>query len=239
MLTQCTHCGANYELPDKMLGKKARCKSCQKLFVLTPIEEEVELGDPVPPSRGGSTAQLNPVSHDTISGDPLGALADAAGSSSAHLKPTHRNAITSSASVSHSEDEELRGKKRMAKGASAAMGLGITAVCLAVGGGICAIIAMVNGKEDGLLITMGVIALGLLAISAIIGMIAVVNGTSAAGKIRKARHPLSGKSQASTGSITGAIALGLVLITFIAGGIWLGKRGGITFEKEVSADEAG
>lgn len=240
MRSSCTHCAAVYELPDKMLGKKARCKACQKLFVLMPIEEEIELGDPVPPSRGGSTAQLSAVHYDPVSDDPLGALADAAGTSGAHMKPTHRNAITSSPAPSaHEEQAEPRGRKRMAKGASAAMGMGITAISLTVAGGVCAIIAMVNGDSTDMVVLMGSIALGLLGIGAILAMVAVFNAASATKNIRKARHPLSGKSQASTGTITGGIALVLVLVTLVTGGIWLGKRGGITFEKEVSADEAG
>jgi predicted Zn finger-like uncharacterized protein len=34
--TQCSHCGAAYNLNDAMLGKTVRCKSCQEAFVVGP-----------------------------------------------------------------------------------------------------------------------------------------------------------------------------------------------------------
>ena len=95
------------------------------------------------------------------------------------------------------------------------------------------IIAMVNTKNQSLMITLGIITIGLLAIGAVCGMIAVVNGTSAVSKIRKARHPLGGRSEANTGSLTGAIALGLIFACAITIGIFLAKRGGIQFQETI------
>ncbi len=220
MISSCTHCGAQYQLPDKMLGKQARCKACKRLFVIVPGEHEVDLPEPT-----GSTAQMNPVGGDE---DGLDALASAA--SGADFAPTPR---ASSRSRQHDEDDEPRGRHRMAKGAQAAMAMGITACVFTAAGVVLMIIAMVNGEDQSLMVTLGIITIGLLAIGAVFSMIAIVNGTSAMSKIRKARHPLNGRSQASTGSLTGTIALSLVFICAITIGIFLAKRGGIKFQKEI------
>ena len=224
MISSCTHCGAQYELPDKMLGKQARCKACKKSFVLVPSEEEVELPEPT-----GSTTRMNPVRNDQID-DALSGLASASFGSMSDMAPSRG----SRSSSRHHEDEgEHLGRRRMAKGAQAAMGLGITSCVITAAGVVLMIIAMVNSSNQSLMVTLGIITLGLMAIGAVCGMIAVVNGSAANSKIRRARHPLSGRSQASTGSLTGAISLGVVFVCAIVIGVWLSKRGGITFEKEV------
>lgn len=216
MISNCTHCGAQYQLPDKMLGKQARCKTCKRLFVIVPTESEVELPEPT-----GSTVAMEAVGQEE---DGIDALASAAsGSDFAPTRSTHRPR----------DDDDGHGRRRIAKGAQAAMGMGITSCAFAAAGLVLMIIAMVNGSDQGLLVILGIITLGVLAIGAVCSMIAIVNGTSATKQIRKARHPLGGRSQASTGSLTGAIALGVVFICAIAIGIFLARRGGITFEKEV------
>lgn len=243
MLTSCNHCGTQYKLPDKMLGRQGRCKACGKLFVLAPVENEVELAEVELPQPTGSTAQLRPISQqeEAWDDDPLGALAEASGSSPID-EPIRVTPSSASASGSRSpryddEEDDRRGPKRMAKGAALSMGTGIASAALAAIGGVFAILAMVNSDDQKFMITMGIVAIGLVAIAGIVAMIAVVNSTSAMRNIRRARHPLSGKSEASTGTITGCIALGLVLIIFVSCGIWLSRRGGIKFEKQV--DEQG
>lgn len=222
LISSCTHCGAQYQLPDKMLGKQARCKACKRLFVIVPTEEEVELPEP-----NGSTASMEPVGKD----DGLDALASAA--SGADFEPAARS---SSRSRPHADQaDEFRGPRKMAKGAQASMAMGITSCVFTAAGLILMIIAMVNGKNQSLLVALGLITIGLLACGAVCAMIAIVNGTSARSKIRRARHPLAGRSQASTGSLTGTIALGLVFACAITIGIFLAKRGGIKFQKEVVA----
>lgn len=221
MISSCTHCGAQYQLPDKMLGKQARCKSCKRLFVIVPSDDEVDLPEPT-----GSTTQIDAVDEQ----DGLDALASAA--SGADFAPTPR---TSSRSRQRDDgDDEPRGRHRMAKGAKAAMAMGITACVITAAGLVLMIIAMVNGKNQSLLVTLGIISIGLLAIGAVCAMIAIANGTSATSKIRKARHPLGGRSEASTGSLTGAIALGVVFICVITIGIYLARNpDATTFKKEV------
>jgi hypothetical protein len=220
LISNCTHCGAQYKLPDKMLGKQARCKACKRLFVIVPGEDEIELPQPT-----GSTTQMRPVEDEE---DGLDALASAA--SGGDFAPASRS--TSRSRYAEEEDDEPR-RRRMAKGAQASMNLGIMACVLTAAGVVLMIIAMVNGKDQDLLITLGIIALGLFGFGAICSMIAVVNGTSAKSKIRRARHPLDGRSQASTGTITGGIALGVVFVCAIIMGVFLAKRGGIKFENEV------
>lgn len=228
MISSCTHCGVQYQLPAKMLGKQARCKACKRLFLIAPTEDEVDLPQPT-----GSTAQMSPVSSEQATGDGLDALASAAAESSRGMAPVR------SAPARRNDDynQEHQGRQRMAKGAQSAMVMGIIACVFTVAGIVLMTIAMVNGDDQSLLVTLGIITLGLLTISAVCAMVAVVNGTSAAKKIRRARHPLGGRSQASAGSLTGSIALGLVVIAFIIIGIWLARRGGITFEKEIVAPD--
>lgn len=221
MISSCTHCGAQYQLPDKMLGKQARCKACKRLFVIVPTEDEVELPQPT-----GSTTAMNPINDEA---DDLDALASAA--SGSDFAPTPR---TSPRTRQQDDDGEPFAPRRMAKGAKAAMAMGITACVFTAAGLILMIIAMVNGKDQDLLITLGLIAIGTLSIGAVLAMIAVVNGTSARSKIRRARHPLAGKSEASTGSLTGTIALGVVFACAVTMGIYLAKRGGIKFENEIT-----
>lgn len=221
MISSCTHCGAQYQLPDKMLGKQARCKSCKRLFVIVPSEDEVDLPEPT-----GSTTQIDAVDEQ----DGLDALASAA--SGADFAPTPRS--SSRSRQRDEDDDEPRGRHRMAKGAKAAMAMGITACVITAAGLVLMIIAMVNGKDQSLLVTLGIISIGLLAIGAVCAMIAIANGTSATSKIRKARHPLGGRSEASTGSLTGAIALGVVFICVITIGIYLARNpDATTFKKEV------
>ena len=205
-----------------MLGKQARCKACKRLFVIVPGQTEVNLPEPT-----GSTTIMAPVTEEE---DGLDALASAA--SGADFAPASR---TSARSHQHEvyEDDEPHSRRRMAKGAQAAMGMGITACVFIATGVVLMIVAMVNGKDQDLLITLGLIAIGVLSIGAILAMIAVANGTSAMSKIRRARHPLAGRTQASTGSLTGAIALAIVFICAITIGIYLAKRGGIKFENEI------
>ena len=113
MISSCTHCGAQYQLPDKMLGKQARCKACKRLFVIVPGEDEVDLPEPT-----GSTAQMNPVEEE----DGLDALASAA--SGADFAPTGGSS-SRSRHRDDFDDDEPRGRHRFAKGAKAAMAMGI------------------------------------------------------------------------------------------------------------------
>ncbi|MEO0477044.1 MAG: zinc-ribbon domain-containing protein [Planctomycetota bacterium] len=226
MITSCTHCGAQYQLPDKMLGKQARCKACKRLFVIVPTETEVELPEPT-----GSTVAMEAVQEEE---DGLEALASAA--SGSDFEPTPRSTPRSSSRARYREDDyddEPRGRHRMAKGAKASMGLGITSCVITAAGVILMIIAMVNSKNQDLKVMLGVICIGLLAIGAVLSMMAIANGTGATKQIRKARHPLGGRSEASTGSLMGTIALGLVFVSAITIGIYLARTGGIKFEETI------
>ena len=237
MITSCTHCGAQYQLPDKMLGKQARCKTCKRLFVIVPSEEEVELPEPT-----GSTAQMDAVQEEE---DGLEALASAASGMDFEPAPrassrTHSRETSRSRHRDDYDDDAPRGRHRMAKGAKAAMGLGITSCVITAAGIVLMIIAMANGKDQGLLLTLGFITIGLLVIGAVCSMIAIVNGTSATKQIRKARHPLGGRSEASTGSLTGTIALGLVFVAAITIGIYLARNpDATTIKKEVIQPASG
>ena len=239
MISSCTHCGATYQLPDKMLGKKARCKSCDKLFVLTPDEPEIsldEMEEVKPPQRGGSTTRMSPVSADD--GDPLDALAEASFDSDTGMAPARSRASMNP--ITHPqgayEEEERRGPKRMAKGAKASMVMGITGAVFALAGNVCSFVAMNTGDQDTLVMT-GVIGMVLMGAGAVFGMIAVANANAAGSKIKRARHPLSGKDEALIGSLSGTFALVMVVIVVIVGGIWLSKRGGIVFEETVNTSE--
>lgn len=224
MISSCTHCGAQYQLPDKMLGKQARCKACKRLFVIVPTEDEVELPEPT----GSTVSAMAPVQEE----DGLDALASAASGSDFDAAP--RSSASRSRHRDDYDDDHDRRPRKMAKGAKAAMGMGITSCCVTAGGLVLMIIAMAKGSDQNLLVTLGLICIGLLAIGAVFSMMAVVNGTGAMGKIRKARHPLGGRSEASTGSILGAIALGVVFICAITIGIYLARNpDATTFKKEV------
>jgi len=226
LISSCTHCGAQYQLPDKMLGKQARCKSCKRLFVIVPTEDEVDLPEPT----GSTASTMTPVQDEE---DGLDALASAA--SGADFAPASRSGSSSRARHHDDGGDEPRGRRRMAKGAKAAMAMGITSCVITAAGLVLMIIAMVNGKDTSLLVTLGLITIGLLAVGAVFSMIAVVNGTGAKSKIRRARHPLGGKSEATTGSITGAIALAVIFICAITIGIYLANSGGIQFKEVVDS----
>lgn len=205
-----------------MLGRQARCKSCKRLFVIVPTEDEIELPQPT-----GSTTSLAPIEDEA---DDLEALASAA--SGTDLAPTHRRTERPAARF-HNDDPDAppRGPQRTAKGAKAAMGMGIAACVFATAGLVLSIIAMANGKNQSLLVVLGIIAVGTLAIACVLAMIAVVNGSSAQSKIKRARHPLGGKSQAATGTLTGAVALLIVVGCAITIAVYLARTGGIEFQE--------
>lgn len=247
MRTSCTHCGTHFKVPDKTLGKQAKCKSCGKMFVITPVGEEADVPmqpvddrperpaapRPSPPQRPAAPAPRQPEpAGQPDPDDPLGALADAAVESGSHLRPVH--GVPSASRAHHHDagyDEDPGPRVRQAKGATLSMALGITAGCLAFVGLILGLVAMFAVGQN-LMIILGVVALLMLAITALLAMMAVVNGATAKKHIRRARHPLAGRSTATTGVILGWVSLGLVFIAFVIGGIWLASRGGIVFEKQ-------
>lgn len=221
MITACSHCGSKYELPDKMLGRQARCKACSKMFLICFVDE-----------GPASTARPEPDKPD----DPLDALASAA---AGDAPPPPRSTSRQPAARSYdANDQERPARPRKARGAGAAMGTGIAALIAAVAAGVCGLITMLSGDNQALVTTLGPTAIGLAATATALAMAAVVNGTSAARRIRRARHPLAGRSQASTGSITGAIALLLVVALTLTGSIWLINRGGLNFEQVVTEGNA-
>lgn len=228
MITACSHCGTRYKLPDKMLGRGAKCKACGKNFLIAPAAGDTSADDVTPPERNGSTAQLNPVRNDETFDDPLDALASAANDD---LPPPRSTRQSSHASPY--EDDERFVRRRKAKGASLAMGTGIASAVFTVAAIICGIITMTSGDNQDLLKVMGIVTILLLGIGTVLSMIAVVNGTSATRSIHRARHPISGSGHASTGTITGGIAMLLLLGLVIAGSIWLINRGGLQFQETV------
>lgn len=214
MISNCTHCGAQYQLPDKMLGKQARCKACKRLFVIVPKETEVDLPEPT-----GSTAQMSPVNEEE---DGLDALASAASGSDMLRSPRESSRPTE-------RDEPPRGRRRVAKGAGSAMGMGITAAVLAFLGVITGLIMMLSTGNTSIVVAFGSVTAFLLGLSAILGMVAVANANAASRAIRRSRYPMAGKSQATTGTILGLGSVAVVFIMVIVGGIWLAKTDGIQF----------
>gem|GEM_PF-2126371 len=233
----CTHCQSHYTLAEAMLGKKARCKSCGKVFTIIPSSatRPIDSDEVYVPRSNGSTARLRPVSTHEVTefDDPMDALADAAFDSGSQHQPTRRP--IPDRTNAHTEASP-RTSRRMANGAAASMGIGITALGLAVVGGVLCIFATLNGKDDDLVAMLGGISVGLSILAAILSMIAIFNATSATRNIRKARHPIGGRAQAKAGTITSLITLLLVLITLVGGGIWIWKRGGIVFHQTVGPD---
>lgn len=250
MITACSHCGSKYELPDKMLGRQARCKACSKMFLISfladdampvpEVEPTHKTGQAPPTKRTSSTGTRRPAApqqthaapeppeHD----DPLNALASAAtGDQPPPPRPASRQPA-GDPRAAYDQDRPVRSRK--AKGAGAAMGTGIAALVLAVAAGVCGLITMLSGDNEALITALVSTTIILAIIATALAMIAVVNGTSATSRIRRARHPLSGRSQASTGSITGAIALLLVVALVLAGSIWLINRGGLNFQEVVT-----
>ena len=48
ILATCRHCGASFNLADTMLGKRVRCRQCEKIFTV----EEEDAEDDIPKARG-------------------------------------------------------------------------------------------------------------------------------------------------------------------------------------------
>lgn len=230
MITACTHCGSKYELPDKMLGREARCKACGEMFMITQLEgaEPSAAKDDadvfVPPKRELLSSRRRAAQPTQTSDDPLDALASA-GDDAGYAYTAQR----SHAGNRDPYDGDRPARARKARGAAAAMSMGIASLVFVLAALVCGLITMLSGDHEGRIVIFGPIAIVLLVISIGLAMIAVMNGTSASSRIRKARHPIGGRSQASTGSITGGIALLLALGLVIAGSAWLINRGGIQF----------
>lgn len=237
MITTCSNCHSKYEVPDKMLGRQARCKGCSKMFLIAPAEgtnkpkPEKDNETFTPPKRTGSTAQLRPVhpQETQTRDDPLDALANAASGDD----PRQRLAPRADAGYRDRYEEDRPIRSRRAKGAGSAMGMGIASVIFAVLASVCGLITMLSGDNKNLITIIGPITILLVVITTALAMMAVFNGTSASRKIRRARHPLGGQSQASTGTITGSIALLLSFALLLACTIWLINRGGLNFEEVI------
>ena len=245
MRTCCTHCGTHFNVPDKTLGKQAKCKTCGKMFVITPAPQPEKVPmqevEPEPEPRPQAPVPQPPAQTPAPpSEDPLDALADAAIESGAYLAPVrHGSSNHRPASGGHGQDDynDRYGPRRMAKGAKAAMGMGITAGALALIGVALGVIAIVQADDQQLLVTLGGIGMGVVALAAVLAMLAVVNGTTASKQIRQARHPIGGRSEASTGTLMGWIALGLVFVAIVVGVIWLSQnREKVIFQEEVNAE---
>lgn len=243
MRTSCTHCGTQFKVPDKTLGKQAKCKSCGKMFVITPAAkpETVPMQEVQPKRdrRAGDRKPPPPAPEAPApeSDDPLDALADAAIESGAYLAPVHHGWSNHRSGGARDEYNDRYGPRRMAKGAKAAMALGITAGALALIGAALGAVAMVQADNQQLLVTLGSIGIGVVALAAVLGMLAVVNGTTAGKQIRHARHPIGGRSEASTGTLMGWIALGLVFLAIVVGVIWLSQnRDKVIFKEEINAE---
>lgn len=262
MLTSCTHCGTNFNVPDKALGKQAQCKSCGEMFMLTPVpgSEPDKAGDGKSSKRRASDRKDSPIAKQSptpppkrqpspkraatpapapapqaAGSDPLDALADAAFESGAGHAPVHGH--RASRSRHHDEDDDRRGPHRVARGAALAMGTGATSLACSVIGLACGIVAVVKKDDQSLLIALGLVGVGLLVLSAVLAMMAVVNGSSAMRQIRHARHPLGGRGQASNGTLLGWIGMGLVVVSFVGGAIWLSQnRDAVTFQQQYKAD---
>lgn len=129
-------------------------------------------------------------------------------------------------------------RRRKARGAGLALGTGIAGLAVALAAGVCALIVMLSASNLALIKVLGPITILLVVIGIVLAMIAAVNGTSAKKAIRRSRHPLAGRNEASTGSILGAIAALLLFALILASSIWMINRGGITFTEVVTESEA-
>jgi len=231
--TVCTHCHKWFEVSDKALGKNARCRSCGKVFVITPApvaDEDSAMVDVHQP--GGSTARLSAVRGDEVADlehDPLAALADAAEQSGYEkVSAVTEHAREHGSFVSRRARGEVRGT---ASGAVASVVCGSIGVFLAVVLLVLAILAATKVMP----LNAGIIA-GLFfgsLVTAVVCLVAVVQGGGARRRIRRAKGTLQGVGQANAGIAMGWIGLAIVLAAGITLIIIISKSGGIVLEKRI------
>ena len=178
--TVCTHCNKWFQVNDRALGKRAKCKACGGVFVVRPeTMDEVAMKEVAPPPSMGSTTGMRPVrkaNTPTVKNDPLDALANAANNSQHdHADHNQRRARERESFHSLKEHGEMG---KLAPGAQASMVLGIVGVVLAPA-----------------------------VIGAVFAIFAITFGNGARKRIRRSRGVLDGKGAATAGMIMGWCAL--------------------------------
>lgn len=227
MNTVCPHCHKWFEVSDKALGKNAKCRSCAKMFVIAPAS--VERDDTALldlPQPGGSTAHLAAVRQDEVD-DPLSALADAAEASGyERMAAVTEHAREHGSSSSRRQRGEMRGQ---ASGATASVACGGIGLALAIAMLVLVILAATGTVPKNVGLIMGLFLGGL--VTAVVSLVAVVQGGGARKRIRRAKGTLQGASQATTGIFLGWAALAIVLAAGITLLVNISRSGPIVLEQ--------
>lgn len=214
MKTVCTHCHKWFQVHDRALGKRAKCKSCGGVFVVRPEGmDEIPMREVAPPPRMGSTTQMQPAVEPAQGpADPLAALADAADDSQHdHTDYSQQRARERESFLTHREHGE---KGRPAPGTFAALVLGIVAMVLvfvtALGLGV---VALFGKAVTGLMV--GLSAPGV--VGGLVAVFAILQGNSARRRIRRSRGVLAGRGPATAGMLLGwGAVLVLCLVALVA-----------------------
>ena len=183
MNTACSHCGKHFQVSERALGKRAKCKGCGQVFVVRPeAVDEVHLEEIDTPPPMGSTSGMRavtPAPSQPASDDPLAALADAADSTSHdHADEIQEHARAHGSYLTRREHGE---HGEPAPGAVLSMVMGI----------------------------VGLVLMPVL-IGAVCSVLAVVYGNGARKRIRRSRGVLEGRGQATAGIIMGWAGLALL-----------------------------
>lgn len=213
MKTACSHCHKWFQVPDRALGKRAKCKACGEVFVVRPEGmDEVPMREVAPPPRMGSTARMRAVTETHVAeadpDDPLSALADAADSTLHDITDEHqRQARERESYLSHREHGE---KGKPAPGAVPSLILGIFAVVPAVGTAVALLILLILSVGSAVAIALASTPGG---VGGLLALFAIVQGNSARRRIRRSRGVLAGGKPAVIGMLLGwgaLLVLGLV-----------------------------
>ncbi|MEM9415957.1 MAG: hypothetical protein AAGA29_10855 [Planctomycetota bacterium] len=227
MKTVCTHCNKWFQVHDRALGKRAKCKACGGVFVVRPeAVEDVPMQEVAPPTLGSTdrihAARQRSPEPEPEADDPLAALADAADSSlHEHADYNQRLARERESFLSLREHGE---KGRLAPGTIPALVLGIIAAVIALATAINALVLILINKAPMPMI-VGLCAAGVLGGG--FAIFAIVQGNSARRRIRRSRDVLSGKGMATLGMMLGWIALLIFGIVACVGVIILIRNGPI------------
>jgi len=228
--TACSHCGKHFQVSDRALGKRAKCKSCGEVFVVRPeAVDDVHLEDADAPPAMGSASGLRPIQHDkpAPADDPLAALASAADSSiHEHADEIQEHARAHGSYLTRREHGE---HGRVAPGAAASMILGI----------VSAAVVLLSTATLGILALVGKAVAAVIAgcsapalVGGLIALFAIIQGNSARKRIRRSRGVLEGRGKATTGILLGWAALLLLAIAAVVALVILIKHGPIVSTQE-------
>ncbi|XAL98088.1 hypothetical protein OT109_10820 [Phycisphaeraceae bacterium D3-23] len=226
MKTVCTHCNKWFQVHDRALGKRAKCKACGGVFVVRPEAiDEIPMQEVAPPKMGSTTRMQPAKKRETVppvDSDPLAALASAADNSQHdHADHSQRLARERESFLSLREHGE---KGRPAPGTTLSLILGIVAIVFALGTSVNVIVLAVLGKAP-LAAIIG--ACGAAAVGGGFAIFAIIYGNGARKRIRRSRGVLDGKGTATTGMMMGWGALLIFGILACVGLILLIRTGPI------------